>query len=83
MSIRPVRDLWDTFVHVSMPEVKRNSEQYREMRRAFYAGANGLFASILSGLDPKTEPTLDDMKRLDIIVADFQLFLDDIKAGRA
>lgn len=41
--------------------------QVNEMRFAFMAGAEHLFSSIMSILDPGEEPTDADMRRIDLI----------------
>lgn len=41
--------------------------QVNEMRLAFMAGAEHLFSSIMSILDPGEEPTDADMRRIDLI----------------
>ena len=41
--------------------------QVEEMRRAFFAGAHHLFASIMTVLEPGTEPTANDLERMDKI----------------
>jgi hypothetical protein len=51
--------------------------QIEEMRNAFFAGAQHLFASILSILDPGEEPSECDLKRMDLIHKELQKFLKD------
>ena len=41
--------------------------QLREMRFAFFSGAQHLFASILAVMDEDREPTPDDLKKMDLI----------------
>jgi hypothetical protein len=43
------------------------AEQLREMRLAFLGGAQHLFSSIMSVLDPSSEPTDADLKRMHLI----------------
>jgi hypothetical protein len=60
--------------------------QIEEMRNAFFAGAQHLFASIMHGLDPDKEPTETDMRRLDLIDAELRRFIAEYEAklkGRA
>lgn len=52
-------------------------EQLREMRMAFFAGAQHLFVSIMTILDPGDEATQKDLDRLDLINAELQAFLKD------
>jgi len=49
-------------------------EQLREMRRAYMLGAQHLFSSIFCILDPGTEPTERDLKRMDLIHAELEMF---------
>jgi len=42
-------------------------EQVRDLRKAFMAGANHLFASIMNILDDDREPTAADLYRMDMI----------------
>jgi hypothetical protein len=50
-------------------------DQLREMRMAFFAGAQHLFGSIMSILDPGEEPTDDDLKRMDLIDKELKGFI--------
>ncbi len=43
------------------------AEQVAELRKAFMAGADHLFASIMNILDDDREPTADDLRRMDLI----------------
>jgi hypothetical protein len=56
--------------------------QLEEMRNAFFAGAQHLFGSIMTILDPGEEPTEADMKRLDLIQEELQGFINDFQARR-
>jgi hypothetical protein len=53
------------------------------MRRAFYAGAQGLLKVIVGSLspDPEVEPT--DLQVMDSIQQELRMFADLVKAGRA
>jgi hypothetical protein len=51
--------------------------QVREMRMAFFAGAQHLFGSIMGILDPGEEPTEKDLKRMDLISNELTAFYDD------
>lgn len=53
--------------------------QVTEMRMAFFAGAQHLFASIMGILDPGSEPTERDLKRMDLISHELQGFLQEFK----
>jgi hypothetical protein len=62
------------------PEVQVN-----EMRYAFMAGAQHLFGSIMSTLDPGEEPTNADLRRLDLIHNELEAFRKEmeLRHGRA
>lgn len=51
--------------------------QLQEMRNAFFAGAQHLFSSIMTILDPDGEPTADDLKRMDLIDNELCEFIND------
>jgi hypothetical protein len=53
--------------------------QIDEMRMAFFAGATHLFASIMTVLDPGSEETEDDMRRMDAIQNELKKFEDNFK----
>lgn len=53
--------------------------QLQEMRNAFFAGAQHLFASIITVLDPDEEPTADDMKRMELIDEELRAFIQDFE----
>ena len=60
------------FAHFTIPK-DAPVIQLREMQLAFMAGAEHLFSSIMSILDPGEEPTEADLGRMDLI----QKELDD------
>lgn len=55
--------------------------QLDEMRNAFFAGAQHLFSSIMTILEPDAEPTEKDLKRLSLIDAELGLFLKGFVAS--
>jgi hypothetical protein len=50
-----------------------------EMRIMFFAGAQHLFASIYSMLDPGEEPTEKDLRRMEGIAAELDRFIEEYK----
>jgi len=48
--------------------------QVREMQMAFMAGAQHLYASMMTVLDPGDEPSLADLKRLALVDAELRAF---------
>jgi hypothetical protein len=53
--------------------------QINEMRMAFMAGAQHLFASILTILDPGAEPSDADMRRMDLISKELEAFRNELE----
>jgi hypothetical protein len=51
--------------------------QLKEMRNAFFAGAQHLFVSIMTILEPGAEPTDDDLTRMDLIDKELRAFIND------
>lgn len=54
--------------------------QLDEMRKAFFAGAQHLFASIMGILEPGAEPTEKDLVRMDHIDKELREFVSKMKA---
>jgi hypothetical protein len=55
--------------------------QIDEMRKAFFAGAQHLFASIMSILEPGDEPTDKDLERIGQINAELDQYVAQLKRG--
>lgn len=51
--------------------------QLEEMRNAFFAGAQHLFSSIMDIMDDDHEPTAADLKRMDLIQSELDVFIRD------
>lgn len=51
--------------------------QLEEMRNAFFAGAQHLFSSIMTILEPDAEPTDKDLERMDLIDKELRAFIND------
>lgn len=51
--------------------------QLQEMRNAFFAGAQHLFYSIMTILEPDAEPTEKDLERMDLIDKELRAFIND------
>lgn len=49
--------------------------QLREMRMAFFAGAQHLLSSIMTTLGPEKEPTEEDLKKISMIHSELESFL--------
>lgn len=57
--------------------------QLSEMRKAYFFGAQHLFASIMSILDPGAEPTERDLHRLDLIDQELRRFVAEQAKDKA
>lgn len=57
-----------------------DDDQVDDMRMAYMAGAQHLFASITSMLDPDEEPTAADMRRMDMIAFELNAWRAEVKA---
>lgn len=64
-----------TTIPVDAPQI-----QLDEMRNAFFAGAQHLFGSIMSILEPDAEPTENDMRRMDLIDKELREFISQFTA---
>lgn len=53
--------------------------QVREMRKAFFAGAQHVFSSILAVMDDDREPTEADMRRMTNISDELTKFADELR----
>lgn len=53
--------------------------QRKEMRKAFFAGAQHLYASMMSMLDSDTEPTQTDLDRMTLIHNELEEFVKELK----
>ena len=56
--------------------------QLEEMRNAFFAGAQHLFGSIMTVLDPGSGPTDKDLERMDLIDRELREFINDFSMRR-
>lgn len=53
--------------------------QLRDMRVAFFAGAQHLWASIMSVLEPDSEPTPNDLRRMALIGTELDSFAEQLQ----
>jgi hypothetical protein len=58
-------------------------DQLREMQMAFFAGAQHLFASMMTIMEPGAEPTRRDLKRMDQINDELERFAKELSARLA
>lgn len=56
-----------------------SATQLDDMRNAFFAGAQHLFGSIMTVMDPDVQPTEKDVERLTSIARELRGFIADFK----
>ena len=61
-----------------MPE-NVSQTQLSETRKAFFAGAQHLFSTIISMLDPGSEPTDRDLQRMDLMHKELEGFMKNLQ----
>lgn len=64
---------WQAMLILSMPK-DAGEVQVREMRKAFFLGAQHLYACLLNIMDADREPTEADMKRMQLVHAELEVF---------
>jgi hypothetical protein len=73
---------WTSFEQsVFSPEI--GPVQRREMRRAFYSGAEELFSTIMAMLEPGEDATDADLTRMSDLHDELERFKEDLQGGRA
>jgi hypothetical protein len=77
-----IKELWDSYAKDVVPKDAPTVQRW-ETRRAFYAGAQAVFMSILTMLDPGTEPTEADLRKMDALDQELRIFKEEVRAGRA
>ena len=73
---------WRAYELMVLPE-KAGATQRRETRLAFFGGAQHLWASIIVSLDPGTEETPMDLRRMDLIQKELDDFILEMKREMA
>lgn len=56
-----------------------DKQQLDDLRCAFFGGAQHLLGSIMGTLDPGSEPTEQDMRRMDLIHHELEAFIEEYK----
>lgn len=73
---------WQAFRAMTIPP-HASDTQLREMRKAFFIGAQHLFASIMTMMEPGKEETPADLARMGHISAELARFMQDLMAELA
>jgi hypothetical protein len=76
-----IAEAWASFEEVLSEQA--GPLQRKEMRRAFYAGANALYHLMLQGVSDSPEFTQEDQDLGDAIEAEFAEFVADVRTGKA
>ena len=71
---------WSLFCSRVMPK-DAPKIQVEEMEKAFFAGAQHLWGSLMTGLDGGAELTANDELRMELISAELNAFYERLKAG--
>lgn len=69
---------WRSLRIVAIPQ-NASDTQIREMRKAFFAGAQHLYASIMGFLEEGKEPTDTDMRRMENLDRELKRFVKELK----
>ncbi len=78
MPDKKIEALWSSYRAILPKDA--GTTQIIETRRAFYAGAQGLFHAILNSLEPGQDATDGDLKYMDDIqreLSDFAMLIKD------
>jgi hypothetical protein len=73
---------WDDFARRVLP-ISTSPTQRREMRRAFYAGAEAILMRVIESFAPENEPTPEDVQLMENVYQELTTFAAEVKAGRA
>lgn len=73
---------WDSFARAVLPK-DAPAVQRQEMRRAFYAGAQGILFGVIAILAPEAEPTDEDIRHMENLHQELQDFANLVEQGRA
>jgi len=79
---RLIEEAWLSYREAVIPK-DAGSTQLIESRRAFYAGAHGLFTAIMMILEPGSEATDADLRTMTSIDGELRRFNSQVKAGLA
>lgn len=81
MNLEIIADLWASYERDAIP-AGASRVQVQETKRAFYAGARGLFGALLRAIGEGEEPTEQDLRVMDAIHQELAFFAASVAAGR-
>lgn len=71
---------WQAMRYMVLPPTASHV-QVTEMRKAYFTGAQHVFASMMSLMGGDDgEPTADELRRIELIHAELELFVDELRA---
>lgn len=70
---------WQAFATIWLKDAP--ADQLHEMRKAYFLGAEHLFACIMGFLDSDAEPTEQDMRRMSLLHKELDAFRQSLIAG--
>ena len=73
---------WDKFAR-TVVNPNAHPTQKQEMRRAFYAGAQGILYGVIAAFAPESEPTDEDLQMMANLEIELSEFAEAVKKGRA
>jgi len=73
---------WNQFSRSVLP-LATSPLQRREMRRAFYAGAQAILFRVIAALGTESEPTAEDLRIMQDVSDELEEFARQVKAGLA
>lgn len=79
---RLIEQSWLSYRESVIPK-DAGSVQLQECRRAFYAGAQGLFTIFMMVFDPRHDVTDGDLATMSSIEAELKRYVAKVKAGLA
>lgn len=66
--------------HLGVMHPNSPAIQIQECRRAFMMGAAHIFFSLMTAMDEGTEPTEGDLKKMELIQKELEVFNEEMKA---
>lgn len=82
MTEKRIAAKWVSYRDRVLP-LRASDVQIIETRRGFYAGALALLEIMMTSLDPGTDPTDADLRKMDDIEEELKDFVEDVKRGRS
>lgn len=82
MIVNRIGNVWLDYRRRVLPKGAPDA-QHIECRRAFYAGAEACYGTIMAMLEPGQEATEADLRKMAELDIELRNFASEVKAGRA